>query len=160
MGVLPKPFLLKKEKNMNAMTRFDTQALNRALVGFDRMFDTFETRFGNQLSSNYPPYNVVKKDDDHYAIEIAVAGFKKSEINVEVDGDQLTIKGQRNKDEADGVQYMHRGLSARDFVRQFTLAEYMLVQGASIQDGVIRVDLERVVPDHMKPRLIDIVEIK
>lgn len=145
---------------MNAMTRFDTQALNRALVGFDRMFDTFETRFGNQLSSNYPPYNVVKKDDDHYAIEIAVAGFKKSEINVEVDGDQLTIKGQRNKDEADGVQYMHRGLSARDFVRQFTLAEYMLVQGASIQDGVIRVDLERVVPDHMKPRLIDIVEIK
>jgi molecular chaperone IbpA len=152
--------LIKGDKNMNAMTRFDTQALNRALVGFDRMFDTFETRFGNQLNSNYPPYNVIKKDNDNYAIEVAVAGFKKNEITVEVDSEQLTIKGQRRKDDDDHVQYMHRGLSARDFVRQFTLAEYMIVKGASIQDGVIRVDLERVVPDHMKPRLIDIVEIK
>lgn len=147
---------------MNALTRFDTQSLNRALVGFDRMFDTFETRFANQLNSNYPPYNVVKTDDDHYSVEIAVAGFKRSEITVEVEQEQLTIKGERSKDAAadETVHYLHRGLSARGFVRQFALAEHMVVKGATIQDGILKVNLERVIPEEKKPRLIDIVEVK
>jgi molecular chaperone IbpA len=145
---------------MNALARIDTQALNRALVGFDRMFDTFESRFANQLSSNYPPYNIVKADDDHYIIEVAVAGFKKDEITVEVDQDQLVIKGQKSETVNTTTVYMHRGLSARDFVRQFTLAEHMIVNGATIQDGVLQVNIERIIPEELKPRLIDIVEVK
>ena len=151
---------LIKEKTMNALTRIDTQALNRALVGFDRMFDTFESRFANQLASNYPPYNILKADNDNYIIEIDVAGFKKDEITVEVDQDQLVIKGQKSETVNATTVYMHRGLSARDFVRQFTLAEHMIVNGATIQDGVLQVIIERVIPEELKPRLIDIVEVK
>ena len=151
---------LIKEKTMNALTRIDTQALNRALVGFDRMFDTFESRFANQLASNYPPYNILKDDDDNYVIEVAVAGFKKDEITVEVDQDQLVIKGQKSETANTTTVYMHRGLSARDFVRQFTLAEHMVVNGATIQDGVLQVNIQRIVPEELKPRLIDIVEVK
>lgn len=146
---------------MNALTRFDTQALNRALVGFDRMFDTFETRFANQLNSNYPPYNVIKSDDDHYVIEVAVAGFNRKEITVEIEQDQLTIKGEHDKDNVeDTTQYLHRGLSARGFTRQFALAEHVVVKGATIQDGILRVQLERIIPEEKKPRLVDIVEVK
>ena len=146
---------------MNALTRFDTQALNRALVGFDRLFDTFDTRFANQLNTNYPPYNVVKTDDDHYSVEVAVAGFKRDEITVEVDGDQLTIKGESSTtNESTARQYLHKGLSSRDFVRQFTLAEHMIVKGAEIQDGILSIVIERVIPEDKKPRLIDIVEVK
>lgn len=146
---------------MNSVTRFDTQALNRALVGFDRMFDTFESRFANQLNSNYPPYNVIKTDEDHYEIEVAVAGFGRKEITVEVEQDQLTIKGEHSGEKnSEAIQYLHRGLSARGFVRQFTLAEHMVVKGATIQDGILKVSLERVVPEEKKPRLIDIVEVK
>lgn len=146
---------------MNALTRFDTQALNRALVGFDRMFDTFETRFANQLNSNYPPYNIIKTDEDNYLIEVAVAGFNRKEISVEIEQDQLTIKGEHNKDNVeDTTQYLHRGLSARGFTRQFALAEHVVVKGATIQDGILRVQLERVIPEEKKPRLIDIIEVK
>jgi molecular chaperone IbpA len=146
---------------MNALTRFDTQALNRALVGFDRLFDTFDSRFANQLNTNYPPYNVVKTDDDHYSVEVAVAGFKRDEITVEVDGDQLTIKGESStSNESTARQYLHKGLSSRDFVRQFTLAEHMIVKGAEIQDGILSITIERVIPEDKKPRLIDIVEVK
>ena len=151
---------LIKEKTMNALARIDTQALNRALVGFDRMFDTFESRFANQLASNYPPYNILKADNDNYIIEVAVAGFKKDEITVEVDQDQLVIKGQKSETANTTTVYMHRGLSARDFVRQFTLAEHMVVNGATIQDGVLQVNIQRIVPEELKPRLIDIVEVK
>ena len=145
------------------LTRLDTNALaqlNRALVGFDRMFDTFETRFANQLATNYPPHNIVRKDEQHYYIEMAVAGFKKDEISVEVEGDQITIKGERKRDEEAELQYIHRGLSARDFSRQFQMAEHMVVKGAVIQDGILRIDLEFIIPEDKKPRVIDIVEVK
>jgi len=146
---------------MNAnITRFDTQALNRALVGFDRLFNTFETRFANQLTSNYPPHNIARKDEHHYYIEIAVSGFMKNEISVEVEGDVITVKGERKREEDSEVQYLHRGLSARDFVRSFQMAEHMIVKGAAIQDGILRIDMEFVVPEDKKPRVIDIVEVK
>ncbi len=146
------------------LTRFDTNALaqlNRALVGFDRMFDTFESRFANQLSTNYPPHNIVRKDQHNYFIEMAVAGFTKEEISVEVEGEQITVKGERKRvDEDENLQYIHRGLSARDFVRSFQMAEHMVVKGAVIKDGILRIDLEFIVPEDKKPRLIDIVEVK
>ena len=145
------------------VTRFDTNALaqlNRALVGFDRMFDTFETRFANQVASNYPPHNIVRKDEQNYYIEMAIAGFMKEEISVEVEGDQIFVKGERKKEEDTEIQYIHRGLSARDFARQFQMAEHMVVKGAIIKDGILRIDLEFIVPEDKKPRLIDIVEVK
>jgi molecular chaperone IbpA len=140
---------------MNAITRFDTQSLNRALIGFDQLFNNVERRFANQVQNNYPPYNVLKHDDNHFEIEIAVAGFEKEDIKIEVDQDQLIIKGQRLKDD-DSNKYLHRGLAARDFERSWTLAEYMEVGDAELTNGILRVKLTRIVPDALKPRLIAI----
>ena len=140
---------------MNAITRFDTQALNRALIGFDQLFNNVERRFANQVQNNYNPYNVLKHDDNHFEIEIAVAGFEKEDIKIEVDQDQLIIKGQRLKDD-DSDKYLHRGLAARDFERSWTLAEYMEVGDAELTNGILRVKLTRIVPEALKPRLIAI----
>jgi molecular chaperone IbpA len=140
---------------MNAITRFDTQSLNRALIGFDQLFNNVERRFANQVQNNYPPYNVLKHDDNHFEIEIAVAGFEKEDIKIEVDQDQLIIRGQRLKDD-DSDKYLHRGLAARDFERSWTLAEYMEVGDAELTNGILRVKLTRIVPDALKPRLIAI----
>ena len=140
---------------MNALSRFDTQALNRALIGFDQLFNNVERRFANQVQNNYPPYNVLKHDDNHFEIEIAVAGFEKEDIKIEVDQDQLIIKGQRLKDD-DSDKYLHRGLAARDFERSWTLAEYMEVGDAELTNGILSVKLTRIVPEALKPRLIAI----
>ena len=145
---------------MTQVSRFDTAALNRALVGFDRLFDTFETRFANQLSSNYPPHNVIKTDDTHYQIEIAIAGFKKDEVSVEVEQAMLTVKGENNTEDHTSTSYLHRGLSKRDFVRTWQLAEHMIVNGAEIKDGMLTISLEYIIPEEKKARVIDIVEVK
>ena len=141
---------------MNAITRFDTSALNRALVGFDRIFDDLEHRFANQLSTNYPPYNVLKRDEDTYEIQIAVSGFAAEEVTVEVDQNQLVIKGQRTSSAEDEVEFLHRGLAARDFTRTFTLAEHMEVGEGKIKNGILSVEIKRVVPEALKPRQIRI----
>jgi molecular chaperone IbpA len=142
---------------MNQLARFDTNALahlNRALIGFDRIFDNFENRYQNS-TTNYPPYNVLKHDDNTFEVEIAVAGFDKEEISIEVDQDQLIIKGRRAKDE-DTDKYLHRGLAARDFERVCTLADYMEVGDAELTNGILSVKLTRIVPEALKPRLIAI----
>ena len=125
--------------------------LSRALVGFDRYFNN---QFPN-TNGNYPPHNIVKYDDTHYGIEVAVAGFSKEEITVEVDQDQLMITGKKSSTNAD-VEYLHRGLAARDFEQQFTLAEYMEVKGAEVKDGMLKIEIERIVPEALKPRQIAI----
>lgn len=138
---------------MNALTRFDTNALaqlNRALVGFDRLFTEHA-----QVNQTYPPYNIVKKDEDNYEIEIAVAGFTLNEIDVEVDKNQLIIKGV--KEQREDVEYLHRGLAYRSFEKSLTLGEYMQVGNASINDGVLRIALTRIVPDALKPRKIQVI---
>jgi molecular chaperone IbpA len=140
---------------MNAITRFDTTALNRALIGFDQLFDNVERRFANQVQNNYPPYNVIKHDDNHFEIEVAVAGFDKEDITVEVDQDQLIIKGKKTPVETE-VQYMHRGLAARDFERTWTLADHMQVGDAELTNGILSVKLTRIIPEALKPRLIAI----
>jgi len=146
---------------MNAnITRFDTQALNRALVGFDRLFDTFEHRIANQMQNNYPPHNIIKLDDIRYVIEVAVAGFRKDEIHIEVEQNLLTIRGVRTREDDENIQYLHRGLSSRDFERKLQLAEHMIVKGALIQDGILSVQLEHEIPEEKKARVIDIVEVK
>ena len=125
--------------------------LSRALVGFDRYFNN---QFAN-VNGNYPPHNIVKYNDTHYGIEVAVAGFSKEEITVEVDQDQLYITGKKTS-VSEGVEYLHRGLAARDFEQQFTLAEYMEVRGAEVKDGMLKIEIERVIPEALKPRQIKI----
>jgi molecular chaperone IbpA len=146
---------------MNQLARFDTTALNRALIGFDRMFDEMERRFANQINNNYPPHNIKKTGEHTYEIEIAVAGFSKSEVTVEVEDNQLTVKGEsQTPNESTEIVYLHRGLARRDFVRVFPLAEHVKVKGAEIKDGILSVKLELEVPEDKKPRLIEVVEVK
>lgn len=140
---------------MTQLVRFDTNALNRALVGFDTLFDNFEQRFANQINNNYPPYNIVKYDDDRYEIQVAVSGFDKDEITVEIDQNQLTIKGKHlDQTEEEDVQYLHRGLASRDFTRTFTLAEHMEVGEGRIKNGILKLELKRVIPEALKPRVL------
>lgn len=140
---------------MNQLRTIDTAALaqlSKALVGFDRYFNV-----PSHQNGNYPPHNIVKYSDTNYAIEVAVAGFTKEEIAVEVDQDQLTIRGVMNRPNKDeGIEYLHRGLAARDFEQTFTLAEYMEVVGAKVDNGMLHIDIKRVVPDALKPRTIEI----
>lgn len=141
---------------MTTLRTIDTNALaqlNRALVGFDRIFND---RFFEGRNGNYPPYNIVKYNDKEYGIEVAVAGFAKEEITVSVDQDQLTITGKNMVTESEQKEYLHRGLAARDFEQTFTLAEFMNVVGAEIKDGMLKVKIERIVPEALKPRQIEI----
>lgn len=142
---------------MTQLIRFDTNALNRVLVGFDRLFDDIEHRFANQIQSNYPPYNILKTGEDTYEIQIAVSGFTKEEISVEVDQNHLIIKGERLRDDDDGVQYLYRGLAARDFTKVFPLADHMEVDTGSIKNGILTVYLKRIIPESLKPRKIKLI---
>ena len=139
---------------MNQLARFDTSALNRALIGFDRIFNDFENRFQHS-TTNYPPYNVIKTDENSFEVEVAVAGFDREDITIEVDQDQLRIRGQRKQVE-DSREYLHRGLAARDFERAFTLADHIIVGDAELTNGILRVKLTREIPEALKPRLIAI----
>jgi len=132
----------------------DTAALaqlSKALVGFDRYFTA-----PHHQNGNYPPHNIVKYSDTHYGIEVAVAGFSKEEITVEVDQDQLTVKGCKLNQADSRFEYLHRGLAARDFEQTFTLAEYMEVRGAKVENGMLQIDIQRLVPEALKPRQIEI----
>jgi molecular chaperone IbpA len=141
---------------MNQLVRFDTNALNKALVGFDTMFNDFEHRFVNQINSNYPPYNVVKSGENSYEIQIAVSGFEKDEISVEVDQNQLVINGKKIREDDTDTLYLHRGLATRDFTRSWTLAEHMEVENGSVKNGILTIYLTRIIPESLKPRKIKI----
>jgi len=112
-----------------------------------------------QIRPTYPPYNIIKKSEDNYEIEVAVAGFSLDEIDVEVNQNQLIIKGQRKREEDSDVEYLHRGLAYRDFEKVLTLAEHMHVGEASIKDGVLRVAITRIVPEALKPRKINVIGV-
>lgn len=143
---------------MNQLARLD--ALNRALIGFDSMFDTLERRFQTHPTTNYPPFNVIKWTEDSYEIQLAVTGFEKNEIAIEVEQSQLTIRGESKDEGSDDTIYIHRGLATRDFEKVFTLAEHMEVKGAEIKNGMLMIKIIRNLPESAKPRVIDIVEIK
>jgi molecular chaperone IbpA len=137
---------------MTQLVRFDANALNRALLGFDSLFNDFEHR----LNTNYPPYNILKRNENTYEIEIAVTGFSKDEITVEVDQNRLIVKGVSDKSNDVTAEYLHRGLASRDFTREWTLAEHMIVGEGRIKNGVLTVQIARVVPEALKPRVLKI----
>ena len=134
--------------------------IGRSLIGFDTLFTELERRFLNQASTNYPPHNVIKLDENQYEIQLAVTGFDKSEISVQVENNVLLVKGESNTVGYEEAQYLHRGLATRDFARQFPLAEHIEVRGAEIKNGMLIVKLERLIPESAKPKIIDIVEVK
>lgn len=149
--------------NQHQVVRFDTNSLaqlNRALIGFDTMFDTFERRLASQVQNNYPPHNIAKVAENFYEIAIAVTGFAKEEIAVQVEANELIIKGESLQPNEPAKEYLHRGLALRDFERRFTLAEHMKVIGAEIKNGILTIQIERKIPESAKPRVIDVVEIK
>jgi len=135
------------------MGRLNFGPLSRTLIGFDELFNLVEYK----ATTNYPPYNIIKSDEDRYIIEVAVAGFKKKEIMVQVDNNKLSVKGSKEKEDAK-VQYLHHALSARNFMHQFTIAENMVIKSAALEDGVLKVILERIVPESKKVRTIEILE--
>lgn len=140
---------------MTQLVRFDTAALNRALVGYDTFFTDFEHRLANQINQNYPPFNVIKRDEDHYEIQFAVAGFAQDEIDITVEGEELTIRGTKIETQ-ETAEYLHKGLAARNFERVFALKHYLEVDAAEIKDGLLIIKLERRVPEAMKPKKIAI----
>lgn len=141
--------------------RIDFGPLNRFTVGLDDMFDDLaRMTLHSQQESNYPPYNIIKYNEDSFAIEVAVAGFDQSEIDVNVEHNHLTITGNRSDRTAVESTYVHRGISARNFTKTFTLGNYIEVNGATIKNGMLTVSLTRIVPEALKPRKISITSIE
>lgn len=134
------------------LTVFD--GLNRTAVGFDRIFDEMLRLNSVASQQNYPPYNIVRTDEDHYDIEIAVSGFKESDLDVTVQNGQLIITGEVVDE--DTREYLHRGIAARKFVRQFYIADTLIVKGAAYNNGILTITLEMVIPEEKKPKKIAI----
>ena len=124
-------------------------------VGFDNIFDHVNLHLENTRSVNYPPYNINKIDDFNWNIEIALAGFGKKDIDVSTAENQLTIKSIES-DEKDDKDTIHRGISKRQFTRSFTLADDVVVNGAELKDGMLTIELEKIVPEEKKPKTIKI----
>ena len=139
-----------------AVSLFDNfNQLTPYAVGFDRVFDTLNRYVDNNVqSTGFPPYNIRKEGDYNYVIEMALAGFGKSDIEVEVVESTLSIRSVKENEEDDSPQY--RGISYRKFDRRFTLSDDVVVNGAKLENGMLTIDLERVVPEEKKPRLITV----
>lgn len=131
--------------------------LLRNSVGFDRFSELFESALGSDESAHsYPRYDIEKHGEDDYLITMAVAGFQRENLSIELQNDQLTIHGRLEDKARDGVEYLHRGIAAQTFERSFRLAEHMQVTGANIRDGLLRIHLTREVPEEDRPRRIPI----
>lgn len=125
-------------------------------LGFDSLFEEMNRLNHNGKSQTYPPYNVVKKDENHYLIEIAVAGFSKDDINLTLEKGVLTVEGKKQAEDTN--EYIHKGISARNFKRSFNLADTIEVVGADVIDGMLYIGLENVVPEEEKPTTINLGE--
>ena len=135
------------------MRTYDLSPLFRSTIGFDRLFDFVETaqRAGED---HYPPYNIERLADDRYQITLAVAGFSPDEVSITADQNVVTVEG--NKAEKADREFLYRGISTRQFKRQFSLADYVQVKGASFDNGLLQIELLREIPEAMKPRRIAI----
>jgi len=143
----------------NALQAFDYNHMTPYAVGFDRQFDRLFDYVTHQAESTggYPPYNIQKTEDYKFEIEMALAGFSKKDIEVEVAEGVLTVKSMKDKDTGSTDEYtLYKGISQRNFTRKFTLADDIVVNGAELKDGMLTISLERIVPEEKKPQLITI----
>jgi molecular chaperone IbpA len=124
-------------------------------IGFDRALDTWSHAQTVSSATNYPPYNVIKVDEDNFVVELAVAGFAKTDIDVSTADGKLTVKGELNTED-NNSQFIHRGIAARKFTREWALGEYMEVKAAELKDGMLKIDIVRILPEEKKPKIIKI----
>jgi molecular chaperone IbpA len=135
------------------MRTFDFAPLWRSTIGFDRLFDLLdETQ--RAVEDNYPPYNIERLGDDRYQISLALAGFAPHELSITAEQNVLTIEGR--KADKESREYLYQGISARSFKRQFNLADHVRVTNAALDNGLLRIELVREIPEAMKPRQIEI----
>ena len=143
---------------MTRITTLDLPQFHRATIGFDRLFEQMNTQFANSPNGNgYPPYNIAQVNEDEFIISVAVAGFGMEDLDVTKDGDQLKIEGTAPKGDEE-VNYLHKGIGGRNFRREFTLADHVEVEGATLELGMLNVHLVREVPEALKPKTIKIVD--
>src|SRR5258708_10858486 len=136
---------------------FDFGPFRRSTVGFDRLFDMLENSTLGQAQENYPPFDLIKLGDNDYRIELAVAGFRRDELDITAQQNVLLVSG-RKSDESDetGNSYIYRGIATRSFERRFALADHIQVKGADVKDGLLSIELVREIPEAMKPKKITI----
>jgi molecular chaperone IbpA len=133
---------------------FDFAPFRRSAVGFDRLFDMLESSAAAGAGENYPPFDLIREGEHDYRIDIAVAGFRREEIEITSHQNVLIIRGRKGED--DGADYIHRGIATRGFERRFALADHVQVSGADLADGMLAITLRREIPEAMKPRRIEI----
>lgn len=143
---------------MNALASFDLSPLFRSSVGFDRISDVLDKAFSTDIKGqSYPPYNIEKHSDDSYAIVMAVAGFAAKDIEITSHNNTLKISGKITEETENKTKtYLHRGIATRSFERTFNLDNYVKVKGAEIADGLLKIELQREVPEEAKPKVIEI----
>jgi len=142
---------------MTYLTQFDMNRLTPYAVGFDRMFENLQRYADHQKqSTGFPPYNIVKESDTSFFIEMAVAGLSKDDIEVEYAQGEITVRSTYDNAGETG-ELIHRGISKKKFNRKFTLADDIVVNSAALKNGMLTIELERIIPEEKKPRLIDIV---
>jgi len=138
-------------------TTLDFTPLFRTGVGFDRIFDVLDTASRVQPFDNWPPYDIIKKGEDHYRIVMAVAGFEQDELMLTDRPNLLIVSGaKKDEQESQDSVYLHKGIAAREFERRFELADYVKVARASLRDGLLTIELQRDIPEALKPRRIEI----
>ena len=137
---------------------FSMPSLQRTSVGFDSMFRELERQFVNSASNGYPPYNIIHNSDDHYEIEMAVAGFSMDQISIVHEKNVLRIEGNPSDVNVD-TTYLHKGIANRSFKREFTLANHVEVESASLLNGMLHVSLRRHVPEELQPKRIEIKQL-
>ncbi|SDH67020.1 molecular chaperone IbpA [Pseudomonas abietaniphila] len=143
-------------QEIHMTTAFSLAPLFRSSVGFDRFNDLFESAARNESASSYPPYNVEKHADDQYRIVIAAAGFQEEDLELQVEKGVLTVTGSKRDNTADGVTFLHQGIAQRAFKLSFRLADHIEVQNAALVNGLLNIDLLRLVPEEAKPKRIQI----
>ena len=137
------------------MRTYDFSPYYRSSVGFDRMLDLLGASQRTEADESWPPYDIERQDEDRYAITMAVAGFAQDEISIMAEPNALLVEGRKSEDDS-GRNFLHRGIAKRAFRRQFDLADFVKVTGASLDRGLLRIELEREIPEAMKPRRIEI----
>jgi len=137
------------------MTNLDLTPLYRSSIGFDRMASLLDSALRSDSTNGYPPYNIEVVEENKYSISVAVAGFEEKDIEIEVEKGVLTVAGKR-PEETRERSFLHQGIAARSFERKFNLADHVEVTGASLKNGLLVINLERVIPEAMKPRRIEI----